>query len=83
MRYTLFILYACIIFLCTCTPRTVDRRYKDVKEIQSVDVSTWKGWTIISMPDKTHAIIRNESRAIKVEVPEWFAEVWSEGDTIK
>lgn len=59
------------------------RKYKDISEKETVEVGTWKGWWVISYPNSTTAIIRNNNRAILIQRPKWMSDIWNEGDTIK
>lgn len=69
--------------LVSCKVGSIDRKYKDIREVESIDVSIWKGWVVVSYPDNMHAIIRNNNRAIKIECPKWTQDLWQEGDTIQ
>ncbi len=70
------------IFSCHSQNR-IKRTNRDVKELESVEISDWKGWIVLSYPDSKSAIIRNNNRIVKVKVPKWFTETFSELDTIQ
>tara|TARA_R110000868_G_scaffold14414_2_gene67042 strand:- start:41428 stop:41685 length:258 start_codon:yes stop_codon:yes gene_type:complete len=71
-----------IISLFSCKTQ-IKRSYRDIKELESVELSDWKGWVVLAYPDSKTAIIRNNNRILKVQVPKWFLQTFNELDTIK
>lgn len=71
------------LLILSCNAHRVPRKYNDVKEVESVDLTNWQGWVVLQYPDSRHAIIRSEKRIIKVKVPEWFGMTFAVNDTIR